>query len=126
LDEAGDYSQAALFLLPSSEALYQAGRVEAVAGRTEQALKRYEAAFTQITMGSEANLTRYATEAARRRPLPANYLPCLQRIYPTRLLAEITQAEADLLKRLGRSEEAAQVVDRLRYYEPTLLPTLKR
>jgi tetratricopeptide (TPR) repeat protein len=123
--EAGQYIQAALFLLQSSETLYQAGQVEAAAGDTSQALKRYEAAFDLATLQSELNLTRYATEVARRRPLPANYLPCLRRLYPTRLLTEITQAEGNLLENLGRPEEAIPLIERLRYYEPTLPPVLE-
>jgi tetratricopeptide (TPR) repeat protein len=115
-------AEAALFLSQDPEALQQAARVAAARGDDEQAIDYYEAAFFELTAALGPDLTRYATEAARRRPLPEAYLPCLIRIYPTETLVDITQAEGALLEKRGDVPKASQVYRRLLRYEPSIDP----
>lgn len=114
--------EAALFLSQDPEALQQAGRVAAASGDDEQAIAYYDAAFLELTAVPGPDLTRYATEAARRRPLPAAYLPCLIRIYPTETLVDITQVEGALLEKRGNVAQASRVYQRLLRYEPSIDP----
>jgi hypothetical protein len=82
------------------------------------ALAAYEAAFSQATRpATDVEASRYATEIARRRPLPLSRLPCLIQIYPTPLLRDISQAQARLLQKQGRPAQAAEVIERLQRYE---------
>jgi tetratricopeptide (TPR) repeat protein len=122
LEKAKVYSEAALFLRESPAGLYQAGLAAEASGDAAEALKRYEAAFAQLTTLPESAAIRYATEVARRRPLPESYLPCLKTVYPTRLLAAITQAEGNLLEAQGDYESAGQLYRRLLSYEPGVQP----
>jgi tetratricopeptide (TPR) repeat protein len=110
--------EAALFLSPTPEVIYQAGRVAAGNGETFRAVQYYEQAFDLSTNRLDLNLTRYATEVARRRPLPVSYLPCLRRIYPSQRLITLTQAEGKHLEAEGDYRKAAQVYHRLLTYEP--------
>jgi tetratricopeptide (TPR) repeat protein len=126
LIEAKQYAEAALFIERNPTAFYQSARVHEALGQPARAIEHYEAAFAQLTAFVEPELTRYATEVARRRPLPASHLPCLVRIYPTGLLVEITQAEGDLLEQQGAYEEAARLYRRLLDYEPTIEPIMTR
>jgi tetratricopeptide (TPR) repeat protein len=118
-NDAARYLEAALFLAHRPEIIYHTGRAAAATGNDSRALELYEAAFQQLTGPlPDPNLARYATEVARRRPLPLSHLPCLQRIYPTQLLTDITLAEGELLEQQGRYPEAGHVYQRLLSFEP--------
>ena len=91
-------------------------------GDEATALDYYEAAFNRAVATEPAEADRYATEVARRRPLPLTYLPCLVQLYPTPLLTAITQAQGHLLEKQGQPDQAAQVYDRLQRYEPAETP----
>jgi tetratricopeptide (TPR) repeat protein len=119
IDEAARYLETAMFLDGRPEIAYQTALAAAAAGNHKQALELYEEAFQQLTDSPDnPNLSRYATEVARRRPLPVNQLPCLLQIYPTQLLIEITLAEGELLERQGQSREAGRIYQRLLSFEP--------
>jgi tetratricopeptide (TPR) repeat protein/O-antigen ligase len=120
LSAAQQTIEAALFLSQDPEAFWQAARVAAATGADEQAIDYYEAAFLELTAVPGPDQTRYATETARRRPLPEAYLPCLIRIYPTETLVDITQAEGALLEKRGDVARAGQVYQRLLRYEPLI------
>ncbi len=120
--EAEQYVGAALFLGQNPATLYQGALVAQATGNEIEAIQHYEDAFAQLTVAFDINLSRYATEVARRRPLPVSYLPCLIRIYPTQLLVDITQAEGNLLEKQGNYLRASQVYRRLLSYEPTIDP----
>jgi tetratricopeptide (TPR) repeat protein len=124
--EAAAYAEAALFLNPTPAAHYQAGLAAEAAGDPVRAIEQYEAAFTQLTTLPESPALRYATEVARRRPLPESYLPCLKTIYPTRLLVAVTQAEGHLLEKQGQYEQAGRLYRRLLNYEPFAQPVAAR
>lgn len=102
------------------EVLYQAGLAAAANGLALQAGEYFERAFTQLTDRTGFNSTRYATEVARRRPLPAAQLPCLAQIYPTQLLVDISRAGAGLLEARGDDAGAVGVYRRLLIFEPDL------
>jgi len=123
---AAAYAEAALFLNPTPAAHYQAGLAAEAAGDPAGAIEQYEAAFTQLTTPPESPALRYATEVARRRPLPESYLPCLKTIYPTQLLVAVTQAEGHLLEKQGRYDEAGRLYRRLLNYEPFAQPVAAR
>ncbi len=72
----------ALNLNQGPEVLYQAGLVAEAIGDKAEAARRYEQAYKAFVPASNPKFARYAIEAARRRPLPKSYLPCLIRIYP--------------------------------------------
>ncbi len=110
--------EAALYLDKRPDILYQAGQIAAAQGDDNQAIQYYEAAFKHLTTEITPNFTRYATEVARRRPLTVGYLPCLKRIYPTNLLLNLTLAEAHLLEKQAKMEQATQLYNRLLIYEP--------
>ena len=118
LEAAEESAEAALFLAENPDTLYQAAQTAAAAGHQARAIDLYEAAFNALTADDDPNLARYATEVARRRPLPLNYLPCLSRIYPTPRLVALTLAEGRLLEQQGDFQAAAQVYERLLVYEP--------
>jgi tetratricopeptide (TPR) repeat protein len=118
LGEAVQHAAAARFLVETPATLYQAALAAAASGDESSALELYEEAFTQLTAPTDRNLSRYATEVARRRPLPVSYLPCLVWIYPTRLLIDISEAEGSLLEQSGQYLEASRVYQRLLGYEP--------
>jgi len=113
------YAEAALFLERTATTLAQIAEVSAVSGNGGPAIEAYDEAFTRLTSYTEFNLPRYATEVARRRPLPVSHLPCLQWIYPTSRLVNITLAEGALLESQGNYPRVAQVYQRLLQYEPT-------
>ena len=118
-DGATRYLEAAVFLDDRPEIIYQAGLAAAATGNEKHALELYEAAFQQLTVPPpDLSLPRYATEVARRRPLPVGHLPCLQRIYPSQLLVDITLAEGDVLERQGRYPQAGRIYQRLLSFEP--------
>jgi tetratricopeptide (TPR) repeat protein len=115
LDDAAQSIGSAVARQPSSQFLFHAGQVAEAQGRPADAVAAYEAAFMQLSGDdTPALLTRYATEVARRRPLPATYLPCLVRLYPTDSLAAITLAQGQLLVEapLNQPAEAARVYRR--------------
>ncbi len=118
LNEAAQNIQAALFLSADPNVLYQAGLVAEAKGEEVRAIAYFEEAFALLTSQVEPNLARYATEVARRRPLPISYLPCLLQIYPSQLLIEITLSEGELLEAQGNYVKAGQVYRRLLKYEP--------
>lgn len=125
--DAAQANEAALYLVSSPAGFYHRGQVAEALDRPAQALEAYEQAFLELT-GEATDLSRYPTEIARRRPLPAEHLPCLVRLYPSRLLIELTAAEGRLLVRLGQTEAARRVYDRLLVLEPAALemaPDLK-
>ena len=97
-------------------------------GQSETAVKQYEAAFELLTTNpAELEVSRYATETARRRPFPvSHYLPCLRQIYPTEWLVEITRREGRLLEQQGDYQAAGQVYRRLLAYEPGVEPVAAR
>jgi tetratricopeptide (TPR) repeat protein/O-antigen ligase len=113
-DLADRQAQMALFYAKSAENYFQAGAVAEARGRFDDAVAYYESAFATLTPASPERLTRYASEVARRRPLPAGYLPCLRQIYPDDLLRDISMAEADLWQRQGQPDRAEAVLARLR------------
>jgi hypothetical protein len=118
LSEAVQHAAAARFLVETPVTLYQAALAAAASGDASSALELYEEAFAQLTTPTDPNLSRYATEVARRRPLPVSYLPCLVWIYPTQLLIDISEAEGSLLEQNGKYLEASRVYQRLLGYEP--------
>lgn len=120
LDLAASYAAAALFLQQSPAALYQSATVAATRGQTGPAIEQYEAAFEQAARPWDPNLARYATEVARRRPLPATVLPGLIWPYPADLLTDITLAEGALLERQANYERARIVYRRLLEIEPAV------
>jgi hypothetical protein len=87
--------------------------VAAMQGDTETAASYYDAAFWGNLPAPDPNLSRYATEVARRRPLPVGYLPCVIQLYPLSRLVELTQAQAEMFENRGRYAEAGQVYRRL-------------
>ncbi|MCB0153999.1 MAG: tetratricopeptide repeat protein, partial [Anaerolineae bacterium] len=111
-------SDLALALAESGETLFQAGQVAEARGETSAAVATYEAAFERAVNPAPTEPDRYATEVARRRPLPLTYLPCLIQLYPDPLLTAITQAQARLLEQQGQLDRAAELYDRLRRYVP--------
>ena len=113
LTTAAQNSAAALWLAATPAAYLQTGRVAAAQGDAPAALAHFEAAFTAVTAQPLETLSRYATEVARRRPLPAAWLPCLRRVYPDNLLTDITLAHGALLAQQGRHADAAAVYRRL-------------
>jgi hypothetical protein len=113
LPAAAQNSAAALWLAATPAAYLQAGRVAAAQGDAPAALAHFEAAFTALTAQPLESLSRYATEVARRRPLPAAYLPCLRRIYPDNLLTDLALAHGGLLAHQDEPGEAAAVYRRL-------------
>jgi tetratricopeptide (TPR) repeat protein len=126
-EEAGQYAEAAVFLEPTPAGWVQQAVVAEASGQTEAAVEGYEAAFSELTATPELELSRYATETARRTPFPvSHYLPCLVQIYPTGLLAEITQREGRLLEQQGAYRAAGQVYRRLLAYEPGVEPVAAR
>ena len=118
LDKATKYVEVALFLAENPDAHDQAAQVAEARRDDSTAIEHYDAAFAQLTAQTDYNLTRYATEVARRRPLPSGHLPCLLRIYPTPLLENVTLAEGSLLEKQGNYLRAGQVYRRLLSYEP--------
>jgi tetratricopeptide (TPR) repeat protein len=120
IEEAKENIEASLLLGEDGETLYQAALVTEAAGDQMTAIEQYEAAFAQLVTTIDFNSTRYETEVARRYPLPASYLPCLIRIYPTSLPVDITKNEGELLERQGDHVRAVQVYRRLLVYEPTI------
>ncbi len=110
-------AQMALFYAKSAANYFQAGLAAEAVGRPDDAAAYYESAFAGLTPVSPERLTRYASEVARRRPLPAGYLPCLRQIYPDDLLRDVSQAEADLWQRQGQPDRAEAVLSRLRRLE---------
>jgi tetratricopeptide (TPR) repeat protein len=118
--EAAQAIEAARYLAPNPANLYHRGQVAEALGQPAQAVEDYEQAFLGL-IGGVSDLSRYATEIARRRPLPAEHLPCLVRIYPSRLLVELTGAQGRLLERLGQTAEARRVYHRVLVLEPTAL-----
>ncbi|MCG3208760.1 MAG: hypothetical protein FOGNACKC_02372 [Anaerolineae bacterium] len=78
------------------------------------ALEREFAAAT----APSPNEGRYATEVARRRPLPASRLPCLRPVLPTARLIALTLAEGQALQQAGEVDRAAAVYRRLLAIEP--------
>lgn len=126
-EEAASYVEAAVFLEPAPAVWYQQALVAEARGEIEVAIERYETAFDELTISQEIELSRYATETARRRPFPvSHYLPCLARIYPTELLVEITRREGSLLEQQGDYQSAGQVYRRLLGYEPGVEPVVAR
>jgi tetratricopeptide (TPR) repeat protein len=119
LDRAAAHAAAALFLEKNPDTLYQSGRVAEARGNVAAAVEQYDAAFGLVVQPPETNLTRYATEVARQRPLPAPFLPCLIRLYPTEFLVKVTQAEGALLESQGAYGQAEQVYQRLLEVEPS-------
>lgn len=119
LDRAAAHAAAALFLEKNPYTLYQSGRVAEVQGNAAAAVEQYDAAFERVIQPSETNVARYATEVARRRPLPASFLPCLIRLYPTEFLVNVTQAEGALLESQGEYGQAEKVYRRLLEVEPS-------
>ena len=106
-------SHLALLLAETEETLFQAGRVAEARADEAAALAAYEAAFSQATRpATDVEASRYATEIARRRPLPLSRLPCLRQLYPTPLLIEISQAQIRL-----QPSRAAEIEARLQGYE---------
>ena len=120
LPEAKRTSDLAVFLNKDAAADFQAALVAEAEGDLTVAEQKYETAFNSLVTPYDPTQTRYATEIARRRPLPITYLPCIIRLYPTNLLLNITQAEAALLKQQGRIEDIEPLHNRLRQYEPSL------
>lgn len=120
LDRAAAYAAAALFRQPGPAVLYQSAAVAEARGQTGLAIEQYEAAFQQAAWPTEENLARYATEVARRRPLPAAVLPGLVWPYPADLLADITLAQGALLERQADYERAGAVYRRLLALEPAV------
>ena len=120
LDRAAAYAAAALFLQKSPATLYQSAAVAAARGQASLAIEQYEAAFEQAARPSEPSLARYATEVARRRPLPAAVLPGLVWPYPADLLTDITLAEGTLLEGQADYERAGVVYRRLLELEPAV------
>ena len=118
VSEAGRYIDAARFLEQSSEIYFQAAKAAEASGDGSTALEFYETAFAQLTVSPDPDLVRYATEVARRRPLPVSHLPCLIRLYPTARLTEVTLAEGQLLEQQGHQSEASRVYRRLLQVEP--------
>ena len=113
LTEAQQSIEAALFIEKNGDALEQAAQVAARQGDAETAANYYDAAFWVNLPAPDPNLSRYATEVARRRPLPIGYLPCVLQLYPLSHLVELTQAQAELLEDRGRYTEAGRVYRRL-------------
>ncbi len=116
--EAVQLAEAALFLAENPDTLYQAALALTAAGADTRAVELYEAAFKQLTAVDDPNPARYATEVARRRPLPLNTLPCLIQLYPTQRLIDLTLAESNLLEQQGDYTAAGQVYQRLLAIEP--------
>lgn len=87
----------------------------AASGKLAEATHYFERAFKQMTMPLDDG--RYATEVARRRPLPSSALPCLQTA-ASAALVEITLAEGQILGDGGDFRQAAQVYRRLLAIEP--------
>ena len=113
---------------PTAAGWFQQALVSEAIGQSETAVKQYEAAFELLTTNpAELELSRYATETARRRPFPvSHYLPCLRQIYPTEWLVEITRREGRLLEQQGDYQAAGQVYRRLLAYEPGVEPVAAR
>ena len=118
IDVAGQAINAALYLTAPPHYLHQAGRVAAAAGDIDTAPAYFDDAFYKYTVAPKNLSGRYATEVARRRPLPENTLPCLTRLYPTAQLLDLTVKEADLLRDQGNYKAAALIYRRFLAVEP--------
>ena len=116
LAAAAENGRLALAWQENGETFYQAGLIAERRGNELEALGHYEAAFSQAVSRFDPTLARYATEVARRRPLPVTYLPCLRQLYPTTLLTDITTAQGALLERRGDEAQAKRVYERVLTY----------
>jgi tetratricopeptide (TPR) repeat protein len=111
--EAEQHSAAALYLSASAENLHLAGQVAAAAGRPAEAVAYFDRAFDAFTLVGDGLSARYATEVARRRPLPASMLPCLRQPYNATALVALTRDKANLLRRQGDDAQAVAAYRRL-------------
>ncbi len=112
------HAEAARLLHPNGDTLYQSALVAERLGNENEALDYYAATFPQLITQDDPNLTRYATEVARRRPWPASYLFCVQRLYQTDRLVQVAAAWGRLLEHREDYRQAASVYRQLLTHEP--------
>ncbi len=113
LPEAEQHAAVALALSASPANLHLAGQVAAAGGEAAQAIAYFDRAFAGYTSPADDLSLRYATEVARRRPMPLSALPCLAQPYPVPALVELTRDEAGLRRQQGNAAQAAAVYRRL-------------
>ncbi len=99
---------------------------QALAAGAPPTVAQLEAEFNRLVNQSQPGDSRYATEVARRRPLPADVLPCLQPVYLARLLAGLTLAEGQALESAGDFGRAGQAYRRLLALLPQTAPVQEK